>query len=426
MRWMGDPFGVASDPFNDRFWGAVASATMAGQNVTSESALQLDVVQSTLGRLAGTISTLPMMVFERLPDGSKRPATEHPLYELLHGEPNRYQTAQEYREEQVGHLTWWRNAYSVIHPSDAGDPVGSLEQIHPSRVAKIERRSDGRVYYTVNRLAPASGQDIYRDDEMWHIRKAPLTVDGLRGQYMWESSRETFGRAQAVEQFGALYFKNGGSGGGVLKHPGSFKSKEDEEAFLSAWRNGGSGLNRHRDRLLLYGVDYTPFAVNNDEAQFIETMKEVSIKLCRLWNMPPHMVGILDRATFSNIEQQSTEFVVYTLAPWIAALEQAARKDLLIGDDKKKYFVEFNVAGLLRGDFKTRMQGYAWGRQWGWISVNDVRRLENMPPIGPAGDRYLEPMNMSPVGAPGADAESVQPGGPSPFDPADNPNDQAP
>ena len=153
--------------------------------------------------------------------------------------------------------------------------------------------------------------------------------------------------------------------------------------------------------MLLNGVKYARQAVANDESQFLETLKEVSIKLCRLWNMPPHMAGILDKATFSNIEQQSTEYVVYTLAPYIAGIEQAAWFDLLIGEDQDEYFVEFNVAGLLRGDFKTRMMGYAQGRQWGWLSVNDIRRLENQPGIGPEGDQYLVPLNMGPAGAAG-------------------------
>ena len=138
------------------------------------------------------------------------------------------------------------------------------------------------------------------------------------------------------------------------------------------------------------------------------------------------MVGILDKATFSNIEQQSTEYVVYTLAPYITGIEQAAGRDLLFGEDQAEYFVEFNVAGLLRGDFKTRMQGYAWGRQWGWLSANDVRRLENQPSIGPGGDLYLTPLNMSPTGAPGGDGQIGHNGGPPLDDPADDPNDGNP
>jgi HK97 family phage portal protein len=399
------------DAWDGRWWGGEVIQSLAGQVVTNDTALQLDVIQSVLERLAGTVSTLPLMVFERTGEDSRRVAREHPLYRVLHTAPNRRQTAQEYRDEQQRHLAWWRNAYARIVPGE--DPIDELDPIHPSRVTRVERGSDGWVYYTVQRLAPAMGHDIYREDEIWHIRKAPLTPDGLRGRPVWETARETIGKAQAVEAFGALYFANGGSGGGVLKHPGTFKSKEDEQDFLRSWREGGSGLNRHRDRLLKYGVDYDRFTVNNDEAQFLETLKEVGVKLCRLWNMPPHLVGMLDKATFSNIEQQSIEYVVHTLAPWIAAWEQAAARDLLIGADRERYFVEFNVAGLLRGDFKTRWQAYAWGRQWGWLSINDVRRLENMDPVAD-GDAYLQPLNMVPAGsAPPAGADGGDPKDPA-------------
>eukprot|EP01039_Chlorochromonas_danica_P018627 gene18627-22446_t len=149
-------------------------------------------------------------------------------------------------------------------------------------------------------------------------------------------------------------------------------------------------------------MTYTPLTVKNDEAQFNETVKEQSIKVCRLWNMPPHLVGILDRATFSNIEQQSIEYVQHTIAPMVAAIEQAIGRDLLIGEDQDKFFVEFNIEGLLRGDFKTRMSGYSLGRQWGWLSVNDIRARENLPSIGPAGDVYLTPLNMGAAGDPDA------------------------
>ena len=397
------------DPMDPRFWGAVETSTLAGQQVSARSVLQNDVVQSVLARISGTISTLPLMVFERLaePDedgAERRPAREHPLYDLLHSQPTvspPVQTAQEWRQQLVFELAFWRNSYHEIVQGPDGE-VAELIPIHNERVLNIERRA-GRVYYTVRRL-DGTGQDVYRDDEIMHIRMAPLTEDGLRGQYVWETARETFGRAQAVEAFGALYFRNGGSGGGTLEHPGHFKDKEEQSNFLETWRQGGSGLNRHRDRLLLYGVKYTPFSVKNDEAQFIDTLKEMAVKICRLWNFPPHMAGILDKATFSNIEQQSVEFVVYCIAPWVSALEQAFRRDLLIGpDDRKRYFLEFNVAGLLRGDWKSRYQGYAWGRQWGWLSANDVRRFENMNPIGAAGDVYLSPLNMTPAGQPGAE-----------------------
>lgn len=392
------------DAGNDRWWVPPSPATMAGEIVNAATARQHWAVRACEEALAGPISTLPMQVFERLDGDRRRVVRDHDAYRLLHQRPNRRQTAQEFRDEQQRHLGFYRNAYARIVPATDGGPLGSLEPIHPCRVNRVYRRGD-RVLYEVRRLEPETGTDTYSDEEIWHIRKAPLTDDGLMGRPVFDTDRETLAKAMAVERFGALYFSNGGSGGGVIKHPGNFKTKQDQEDFLSAWRSGGSGLNRHRDRLLLHGIDYTPFSVQNDEAQFLETKKQCGYEVASIWNMPPHRVGMLERATNNNIEQQSIEFVMYTLAPWIAAWEQAAARDLLIGEDADRYYVEINVAGLLRGDLKARWESYAKGRQWGWLSVNDVRRLENMDPIGPDGDIYESPLNMTPVGtSPGEDA----------------------
>ena len=419
-----DAFGYAGapDPANDRWWSNSAqSMSTAGISVNDDNALQLDVVQSILERLGGTISTLPLMVFERSDDDGREPAKTHPLYKLLHDRPNDRQSPQEFWQEIVTHLAFWRNVYCLIIPGDTY-AIGALEPIHPSRLNKITRQSSGRLMYEFTRLPPETGTITYRDDEIWHVRKPRLTVDGLRGLSMTETARETFGRALAVEQFGSTYFRNGGSGGGVLEHPGNFKDKEAEHDFLRSWREGGNGLHRHKDRLLKYGVKYTPFSINNDEAQFLETLKEITVKICRLWNMPPHLVGDLTRATFSNIEQQSVEFVTYTLGPWITALEQAAHRDLLVGENAGDYFVEFNVAGLLRGDFATRMNGYAVARQWGWLSVNDIRRLENLKSIGAPGDSYLVPMNMQYAEAALEPDPDLDP--PASSDPATDPADK--
>ncbi|MFZ5719211.1 MAG: phage portal protein [Pseudomonadota bacterium] len=381
-----------------RLWGAINQVSLAGQVVTAETGLQHWAVQAAIEALAGPISTLPLMLFERLDGDRRRPATDHPLFEILHRSPNRRQTAQEYRDEQARHLAWWRNAYAIIHPAQDGGPVGELEPVHPSRVTKVERGADGWVYYTITRLPPGVGQDVYREDSIHHIRKAPLTRDGLRGVPMWETGRETIGRAQAVEAFGALFFANGSHGGGILKHPGNFKSKEDEASFLESWRSGGTGANRHRDRLLKFGVDYDAPETTNESSQFLESKKQAGYEVLGLWNVPPHRAGMLERATNNNIAEQGIEFVTYGIAPWIVADEQAKRRDLLIGADRDRYFIEYNVAGLLRGNLEKRWQAFFQGRQGGWLSVNDVRRLENMDPIGPAGDVYESALNMKPAG----------------------------
>lgn len=421
--WLGADAGepAARSPFDPRFWGADIMSTMAGLPITWQTPLGLDVVQSVLGRLSGTCSTLPLMVYKRKGQEQRTPARKHPLYKLLHRRPNAYQTAVEFRADLVFQLAYWRNAYcEIVADPETGAPIGSLEPIHASRLKSI-KRIGGRRLYTFAPLEGEIGDLILWEDRVWHIRLAPLTTDGLRGKAVWEDSKEVFGRAIAVENFGALFFRNGGTGGGVVTIPGQFKDKEEQARFLEAWRAGGTGLNRHKDRLALNGATYQPFQVNNDEAQFLETKKEMGNAVCRLWSFPPHMAGLLDKATNNNIEQQSLEFVMYTLQPYLSAIEQAAWRDLLIGDDQDKYFVEHNVAGLLRGDFKTRWGGYMQGRQWGWLSVNDVRRLENMPDIGEQGDVYLQPMNMTPAGQPAAD-NPAKPGKPDPE--ADDPENR--
>ena len=435
---------ATSVDLNDpRLWGLATQSTAAGVTVTPDTVTQLDTVQAVLNRLAGTLSTVPLMLYERLdPDtdandigdalttpgqpSPRRAAADprqvlktHPLWKMLRRRPNRRQTAQEFWAEMNWNLALWRNCYAEIVPADNGHPVGALWPIHPNRISRIERRPandpDGRVWYLVASLDRSEWDRWIPEDRIFHVRMAPLRKDGLAGIPVFESASEIFGRAIAVETFGALYFANGGSGGGVLKHPGNFKTTEDRDRFLEAWRAGGTGMNRHKDRLLLFGLDYTPFKVDNDEAQFIDTLRETAVKICRLWNMPPHLVGILDRATFSNIEQQSIEFVQHTIAPQVAAIEQAVNRDLIVGDDQDRLFVEFNLEGLLRGDFQSRMNGYAQGRQWGWLSVNDIRARENLAPIGPAGDIYLTPLNMTDA----ADPDDAPGQGPNADDAAD-------
>jgi HK97 family phage portal protein len=386
------------DPNTERLWSSgTAYTSRAGVPVSTASVMQLDVVQSVLENLGGAVSTLPVVIYRRDPDGERVQDRTNPLHALLNDRPNRRQSAQEFRDAQTRHLAFYRNAYTRVR-GEGAIPVTELEPIHPERIVAIEQDEQGRVYYRVRSLGLAP-DEILRDDAMWHIRKAPLTQDGLRGLSVVETGRETFGRAIGVREYGDDYFANGGASGGTLQHPGKFASKVDQTHFLDTWREGGTGRNRHKDRLLLNGVTYTPISVKNNEAQFLETIANTDIQVCRLWNMPPHRVGILDRATLANIEQQSIDYVVYTLAPWICAWEQAAERDLAFDlDGSGTVHVEINVAGLLRGDLTARYKAYAAGRQWGWLSVNDIRHLENFNTIGTDGDIYLQPKNMGDAG----------------------------
>jgi HK97 family phage portal protein len=386
------------DPTDLRWWGGNGGNYSAtGVAVTDAGAMQLDVVQAAMDAIAGPMSSLPVMVIERISDDESAPRPDHAVSRLL-ANPNPRQSSQEFRDELARNLVFYRNVY-IQFVQVADDPIGALDLIHPRRKKKIEVR-DGRFYYTFRNLEAGKADIVLRDDQLCHIRKPPLTDDGLEGIPIHETGLETIGRAIAVKQYGARFFKNSGRSGGVLEHPGKFGNKEDQEAFLETWRGSGTGENAHKDRLLLYGVKYQPLDVQNDQAQFIETMKEENAALCRVMhNIQQHRVQILDRSTNNNIEQQSIEFVAYVLGTFICAIQEALCRDLFDDEDRKKFSIEFNVLSLLSADTTAQFAAFSQARQWGWLSANEIRKRLHLNRI-PNGDEYLRPMNMVPAGTP--------------------------
>jgi hypothetical protein len=338
------------------------------------------------------------------PDGDRRkPAPDHPLYKLLHTSPGFGQTAQEFRDELTRHLCWWRNAYALIRQDDAGFPVGSLEQVHPSRVVDVKRINGRRIYWITD-LPPSTEVRTYSEDEVWHIRKAPLTKDGLRGVPVWETARETLGRALGVDQFGARFFANSSHAGGVIEHPGRFKDKEEQATSCPPGARAAPAPTSTVTACCSTAPSTRRRASPMRPASSWRRRKKPSTSWPACGTCPATWSGSWTGppSPTSNNSRSST---------WSTRSARGSRpssrpppRDLLIGEDQDRYFVEFNVSGLLRGDIKTRWQAYALGRQWGWLSVNAIRRMENMDAIGPAGDEYLKPLNMDarrPDGRPG-------------------------
>lgn len=201
----------------------------------------------------------------------------------------------------------------------------------------------------------------------------------------------------ACEEYGSKFFANGAAPSGVLEHPGTIK---DPSRVRESWtQTFGGSSNAHKVAVLEEGMKYTPISISPEQAQFLETRKFQIDEIARIFRVPPHMVGDLEKSSFSNIEQQSLEFVKYTLDPWVSRWEQNLVRSLLTTDEKKKYFIKFNVDGLLRGDYQSRMNGYATARQNGWMSANDIRELENLDRITAeeGGDLYLVNGNMLPL-----------------------------
>ena len=350
-------------------------SSAAGKSVNERSAMQMTAVYACVRILSESIAGLPLHMYRYEEDGSKTKAVEHPLYHLLHDEPNPEMTSFIFRETLMSHLLLWGNAYAQIIRNGKGDII-ALYPLMPNRM-KVERDSKGQLYYeyqTMKEDAPTMKGAVYQlyPNEVLHV--PGLGFDGLVGYSPIAMAKNAIGLAIAAEEYGSKFYANGAAPSGVLEHPNVLK---DPAKVRDSWNAAfGGSSNAHRVAVLEEGMKYTPISISPNEAQFLETRKFQIDEIARIFRVPPHMVGDLEKSSFSNIEQQSLEFVKYTLNPWVCRWEQALQRALLSDDEKGKYFFRFNVEGLLRGDYQSRMQGYATARQNGWMSANDIRELE--------------------------------------------------
>jgi HK97 family phage portal protein len=377
----------------DRWFGR-GTMTHAGVDVTEEGSLALPAVWACVNVLAQTIGMLPLITYARLPNGGKSRATEHPLYELLHLTPNPEQTSLEWREMMVGHLASWGNAFAEIE-ADRRGRVTALWPLLPNRMIEV-KRENGRVRY---KYRLEGGQEkVFADYQILHLRG--LSGNGLVGYSPVRVTMQAIGLGLATEEFGARFFSNGARPGGIIQYPGQL-SDAAYKRMQESWKEDYQGLsNAHRIKILEMGATFEKVGIPPEEAQFLQTREFQAEEVARIYRMPPHKIGLLNKATFSNIEHQSIEFVTDTIMPWLVRMEQRYTLDLLTTQERQRVFVEHLVSGLLRGDIKARYDAYAIGRSWGWLSANDVLRMENMDPID-GGDVYLQPLNMVPAGTAG-------------------------
>lgn len=370
----------------------------AGKSVNERSAMQMTAVYACVRILSESIAGLPLHMYQYEEDGSKTKAMEHPLYQLLHDEPNPEMTSFIFRETLMTHLLLWGNAYAQIIRNGKGEVI-ALYPLMPNRM-KVERDSKGRLYYeyqTMTEDAPTVKGSVVQLDPSEVLHVPGLGFDGLVGYSPIAMAKNAIGLAIAAEEYGSKFYANGAAPSGVLEHPNVLK---DPAKVRDSWNAAfGGSRNSHRVAVLEEGMKYTPISISPNEAQFLETRKFQIDEIARIFRVPPHMVGDLEKSSFSNIEQQSLEFVKYTLNPWVSRWEQALQRALLTEEEKGKYFFRFNVEGLLRGDYQSRMQGYATARQNGWMSANDIRELENIDriPAELGGDLYLVNGNMLPL-----------------------------
>ena len=388
------------DAPTDRTSGSAYSFFMggstSGKRVNERTAMQMTAVYSCVRILSEAVAGLPLQFYRYTADGGKEKAVDHPLYFLLHDEPNPEMTSFVFRETLMTHLLLWGNAYSQIIRNARGEII-ALYPLMPDRMT-VNRDENGQLYYeyymNTDDAHTMKGTTVrLQPYDVLHI--PGLGFDGLVGYSPIAMAKNAIGMAIACEEYGAKFFANGAAPSGVLEHPGTIK---DPSRVRESWQaTFGGSANANKVAVLEEGMKYTPISISPNEAQFLETRKFQIDEIARIFRVPPHMVGDLEKSSFSNIEQQSLEFVKYTLDPWVARWEQAMVRALLTQEEKKTYFFKFNVDGLLRGDYQSRMNGYATARQNGWMSANDIRELENLDriPAEAGGDLYLINGNMT-------------------------------
>lgn len=381
--------------------------TTSGKAVTERSAMQMTAVYSCVRILAEAVAGLPLHLYRYNADGGKEKAIDHSLYLLLHDEPNPEMSSFVFRETLMTHLLLWGNAYAQIIRNGKNEVV-ALYPLMPNKMS-VDRDENGHLYYTYYRGSDEAIRSknlsvTLQPSDVLHI--PGLGFDGLVGYSPIAMAKNAIGMALACEEYGAKFFANGAAPGGVLEHPGTIK---DPGKVREAWQSQfGGSANSNKIAVLEEGMKYTPIGISPEQAQFLETRKFQINEIARIFRVPPHMVGDLEKSSFSNIEQQSLEFVKYTLDPWVLRWEQSLMRSLLSQTEKKVYFIKFNLEGLLRGDYQSRMSGYAIGRQNGWMSANDIRELENLDRISveEGGDLYLINGNMLPLRDAGAFANT--------------------
>ena len=365
----------------------------SGKSVTAQTAIQLSTVYACVRVIAETVASLPLNVFETGKEGSSK-AQDHPLYRLLHDEPNAEMTSFIFREVMLTHLLLWGNSYCQIIRTGRNRITG-LYPLLPDKMA-VDRDKSGTLVYT---YTTRDGKPVVLDpSDVMHI--PGLGFDGIMGYSPIALERNAIGLGIASEEYGSKFFSNGARPSGILTHPNTVKNPK---ALRESWNAAyGGSANAGRVCVLEEGMRFESIAMPNNEAQFLETRKFQVDEICRIFRVPPHLVCNLEHATFSNIEHSSIDFAVHTIRPWLVRIEQAMNRALFSDQEKggnfsgRRFYVGFNMDGLMRGDYKSRMEGYAIARQNGWMSANDIRELENLNPMSEedGGNAYLVNGNM--------------------------------
>lgn len=368
------------------FLGGVRSA--AGQDVNAKSAMAIPVLQNCVSLLAESIAQLPIELYRRLPNGGREAATDHPLYKILKYRPNPWQTSFEYREFSQMSAGLRGNSYSYIERDGEGVITG-LYPMDPDNMT-VWKGSDLCPYYQI-----AGSDERLPQRYFHHVRW--MSFDNYVGASPIALHANAIGYSLALSEYAAKSFVNGTALSGVLERPkdsGAIKDQKIIDDITTSWQNRfGGSPNSNKVAFLQEGMTFKPLSMSNVDADLIKALTLTGADMARIWKIPLPMLAVMEGATYNNVENLQIQFVIYALLPWIRRHESAMQRDFLRLDEMDELYIEFNIGGLLRGNQEARYKAYAIARQWGWLSVNDIRKLENLPPIA-GGDVYLQPLNM--------------------------------
>lgn len=364
----------------------IGNTSKSGISVTTETALSHSAVFACAKVLAESVASLPLELFRRESDGDVFPADNHPVYGIVNAEPSPLYTSYDFLSTSMLHLCLHGNSYAYVSRNGVNRP-SELRLIDPCLVTAKVDENTGRLWYRIQNV-----KEPIPAENMLHVKG--LSSDGLLGKSPISVFRENIGLGIAATQTAGSLWKNGTLASGYLKHPAKL-TPDQAERLRSTWNSRYSGTDNAGSVIVLEnGMEYTPLTLKPADAQFIETMKLSIADIARIYRVPLHMIGELDRATFNNIEHLSLEFVRNTLRPWLKNWEQELQRKLLTADEKKRMFFRFNIEGMLRGDTKARAEYYRTMFAIGAMSQNDIRGLENMNKIAD-GDKYFVPLNMA-------------------------------
>jgi HK97 family phage portal protein len=383
-----DDLGGSPAPWDDFWYGPVAGPSPSGMRVTPDSAKRIAAALACVSRIGFAVGAMPLKVYTDLPSGGKKVCSDHPVYDLLYSQPNKFQTSFEFRMMMQGHFELRGNAYAEILPGARG-AVDQLIPLHPDRVIP-EATKDYHLRYKYNDPFTGNTRVLFQE-EVFHLRN--WTEDGINGQSTVSMGADVFGTALAAQDYAARFFANDARPGSVITGA-DFATEEDRETFRKSWQESQTGRNRHKTAVLWKGMDIKALGLTAADAQLLDTRKFSRIEICSLFGVPPHLIGETEKAaTYASVEQFNIMFAVYCLWPRLVIWEQAIQRDLILAN---KYYPKFSMAALLRGDTASRYAAHNSAIQNGWESPNDAREMEDMNPI-PGGDQYFRPMNWVPL-----------------------------